>query len=66
MKCVVYSLFGAERPRHESSFDFASYIRGFMVNLRMNRLLFPGWRVYLQTDQATYEAYKLLFDKLDI
>ena len=66
MKCITYSLFGVDRARQESCFDFHSYIRGFMVNVRMNRLLFPDWRIYLQTDQATYEAYKLLFDKLDI
>lgn len=66
MKCVVYSLFGAERARHPDSFDFHSYLRGFMINIRMNRLLFPDWRIYLQTDQATHEAYKNIFDKLDI
>jgi hypothetical protein len=37
-----------------------------MINVRMARLLFPDWRINLQTDQATYEAYKNLFDKLDI
>lgn len=66
MKCICYSLFGAERARQENCFDFYSYLRGFMVNIRMNRLLFPGWRINLQTDQSTYNAYKDLFDKLDI
>ena len=66
MKAIVYSLFGAERARQDNCFDFHSYIRGFMLNLRMNRLLFPDWRVYLQTDKATYEAYQSLFNKLDI
>jgi hypothetical protein len=37
-----------------------------MINLRLNRLLFPDWKVYLQTDQATYGAFKDLFDKLNI
>jgi hypothetical protein len=37
-----------------------------MLNVRLQRLIFPGWRINLQTDQATYEAYKNLFDKLDI
>lgn len=66
MKTIVYSLFGYERERHSDSFDFNSYLRGLMINIRMNRLLFPDWRINLQTDQATYEAWKELFDKLDI
>ena len=66
MKVIVYSLFGAERPRQDSCFDFYSYLRGLMINIRMNRLLFPDWTINVQTDEATYEKWKGLLDKLDI
>lgn len=65
-KAIVYSLFGHGKPRLENSFDFESYIRGFMINVRMNRLLFPGWVVVLETDQSTYLGFKNLFDKCGI
>lgn len=65
-KVIAYSLFGYERARHESCFDFNSYLRGLMINIRMNRLIFPDWEINLQTDQATYEAWSNLFDKLPI
>lgn len=66
MKVIVYSLFGAERARHPDSFDFASYLRGLMINIRMNRLLFKDWKISLQTDHATYAEWGKLFDKIGI
>lgn len=66
MKVISYSLFGFERGRHESCFDFNSYLRGLMINIRMNRLLFPDWEINLQTDEATYFAWSKLFDRLPI
>lgn len=65
-KAIVYSLFGYDRVRQENCFDFNSYLRGLMINLRMNRLLFPDWTICLQTDQATYEAWGGLFKRLPI
>ena len=64
--CISYSLFGAERARQENCFDFPSYIRGFLVNIRLARLLYKDWDIMLQTDQPTYNAYKSLFDRLPI
>jgi len=66
MKAICYALFGYDRERQENCFDFPSYIRGFMVNVRMNRLIFPDWEICLQTNKATYEAFKNLFDGLKI
>lgn len=66
MKVISYSLFGYERGRQESCFDFNSYLRGLMINIRMNRLIFPDWEINLQTDQATYDAWEELFKKLPI
>lgn len=66
MKCICYSLFGYDRSFGNDGFNFKSYLRGLMINIRMNRLIFPDWEVNLQTDEATYGAYKELFDKLPI
>lgn len=66
MKAIVYSLFGYERGRQENCFDFPSYLRGLMINIRMNRLIFPDWKIILETDSATNQAYGKLFSKLPI
>ena len=66
MKVICYSLFGYDRSRPDGCFDFNSYLRGLMINIRMNRLLFPDWEICLQTDQATYDAWGELFNRLPI
>lgn len=66
MKAISYSLFGYNKARQENCFDFNSYLRGLMINVRMNRLLFPGWKIVLQTDKSTYTAFKDLFDNIGI
>lgn len=66
MKVICYSLFGYDRERSENCFDFNSYLRGLMINIRMNRLIFPEWKIVLQTDKNTYDAWKSLLDKLDL
>lgn len=66
MKCIAYSLFGFNKERNENCFSFESYLRGLMINIRMSRLLFPDWTINLQTDQATYEGWRTLFDRLPI
>ena len=65
-KCIVYSLFGYDRVRQDNCFDFNSYLRGLMINIRMSRLIFPDWEIYLQTDKATNDAWGKLFEKLPI
>lgn len=65
MKAIVYSLFGFDRARAENCFDFASYLRGLMICLRFNRLLYPGWKTILETDQATYSGFEPLFKYLE-
>ena len=66
MKAISYSLFGYERGRSENCFDFNSYLRGLMVNIRLARLVYPDWEIILNTDSKTYEAWKELFDRLPI
>lgn len=63
MKAISYSLFGYNREREHNSFDFASYLRGFHINIRFNRILYPGWITVLNLDHATYNSpYKPIFD----
>lgn len=64
MKRVIsYSLFGYG-VQHEGCFSFNSFLRGLMLNIRMNRLIYPEFENWLYTDQVTYDAFKNLFDKL--
>lgn len=65
-KCISYALFGYNKARVENCFDFASYLRGLMINIRMNRLLFPDWEISLQTDQTTFDAFQILFSNIGI
>lgn len=63
-KAIVYSLFGFNKGRVASCFSFESYLRGLMICIRMNRLLFPDWKIVLQTDNNTYIGFQKLFDAL--
>jgi hypothetical protein len=63
MKAISYSLFGYNREREANSFDFSSYLRGFHINIRFNRILYPNWITVLNLDHATYNSpYKPIFD----
>lgn len=66
MKAIVYSLFGAERGRQENCFSFDSYLRGLLINIRMNKLIYPGWTIVLETDQVTNGIWGDLFKQLPI
>lgn len=64
-KCVSYSLFGIGRPTPPNTFEFSSYLRGLMVNVRVNRLIYPNWVNVVHTDKETYTSkYKEIFDWL--
>ena len=64
MKVISYSLFGYNKERVENCFDFNSYLRGLMVNVRLQRLLFPEWRIRLHLDQSTYNGFERFFELL--
>lgn len=64
MRCISYSLFGYNKARQENCFDFNSYMRGFMMNVRMNRLIYPDWINVLHTDMPTYQGFLEFFLKL--
>ena len=61
---IAYSLFGSEEIRNENCFNFNSYLRGLMINIRLNRLIYPEWTVLLETDKNVYDRYGNLLDKL--
>ena len=62
MKAISYALFGYNKERQDNCFDFNSYLRGLMISIRMNRIVYPEWTTVLNTDKETYEAFKELFD----
>ena len=63
MKAISYSLFGYDRQREHNCFCFESYLRGFHINVRFNRILYPGWITVLNLDSATYNSpYQPIFD----
>lgn len=63
MKAISYSLFGYNKAREQNSFDFHSYLRGFHINIRFNRILYPNWITVLNLDESTYNSpYKAIFD----
>jgi hypothetical protein len=66
MNVISYSLFGFNKERYQDCFDFNSYLRGVTLNLRMARLLYPGWEFRVHIDKPTYEGWKELFDALPI
>lgn len=68
MKCISYSLFGygLKKQLDPNGFAFPSFMRGFMINVRLARLLFPDWQIVLHTDRLTYDAFDVLFDNAGI
>lgn len=61
---IVYSLFGNEEDRQENCFSFNSYLRGMMINIRLNKLLFPEWTTLIELDKNVYQKYFNLFNSL--
>lgn len=62
-RAISYSLFGYNKRTPENCFDFPCYMRGLHINIRFNRLLYPGWTTVVNVDQSTYaaEEYKEVF-----
>lgn len=62
--CISYSLFGYNKERKDNCFDFNSYLRGLMINVRMNRLIYPGWENVLHVDSETFRGFYDLFSNV--
>ncbi len=63
-KAISYALFGYGKPQQTNCFSHDSYLRGLLINIRLNRLLYPQWVNVIHLDQSTYNAFKDLFDNL--
>jgi hypothetical protein len=61
---ISYALFGMNRTKDPNCFGFDTYLRGLMMNIRLNRLLFPGWDNVLNMDNQSYQSFKPFFDQL--
>ena len=61
MKALAYAVF-----RHPSAeqFEWRAFVRGLCFNLRMNRLLYPGWVTAVYLDGPTADRYAELFAAL--
>lgn len=64
MKAIAYSIFGYDREKDPNCFDHDCYVRGLMVNVRINRILYPNWVNVLNIDAQSYSAYRKLYDWL--
>lgn len=63
-KAICYALFGYGRERQANCFDFHAYIRGLLLSIRMNRILFPEFDTIVEMDEPTYMGHQGLFDGL--
>jgi len=61
MKVISYSLFGYGRATPENCFEFNTYLRGLWINIRLARVLYPDWKVIVNTDQQTWNQFEDLF-----
>jgi hypothetical protein len=64
MKYISYSLFGFGEKTPDNCFEFNSYLRGFWLNVRLAKVLYPNWKIHLCTDHATFNHFKDLFDEM--
>lgn len=63
MKVISYSLFGYSSDTEKNCFEFKTYLRGVMINFRMNSIIYPEWRMFLIIGEETYNSiYKKYFD----
>lgn len=65
-KAISYSLFGFGKQRQENCFEFNSYLRGLMINIRLARLIYPDWIVILNIDHQSFLAYETMLKRLPI
>lgn len=64
MKALAYAIFGYDREKDPNCFDHDCYVRGLMVNVRFNRILYPNWITVLNIDSQSYSPYRKLYDWL--
>lgn len=57
MKVISYSIFRAPCEK----FEFMAYLRGLYFNWRMNRLIYPDWRMYITVSRTVQHEYPNFF-----
>lgn len=57
-KIISYALFGS-RVTEPWLFNF--YLRGFVWNVKMNKLIYPGWQTHVEIDSDTFSDYDNIF-----
>lgn len=55
-RAIAYALFGFDRPTPQNCFEFSSYLRGLHLNIRFNRILYPGYTTILMVDSVTLNS----------
>lgn len=53
MKAISYSLFGYGHNPQQNSFEFVTYLRGMWTNMRVNRVLYPDWKMVVNLERAS-------------
>ena len=62
-KCISYSIFRGDCEE----FEFKSYLRGVYFNARMNRLIYPSWRMVVLCEESVYQQYsEYIYDLSDV
>lgn len=66
MKCIAFSIFGYERTKkaNGTAMDHQNFIQGLVINIRVNRILYPNWLTVLNIDARSYSPYRKLYDWL--
>jgi hypothetical protein len=65
-KAISYSLFGYGKKTPENCFEYNSYFRGLVINIRLARLIYPDWIVVLHIDNESYKAFEDFLNELPI
>jgi len=65
MKVISYALFGYGKATPDNCFEFNSYLRGLWINIRLARVLYPGWKIIVNTDQETWNKFRDLFQMME-
>lgn len=61
MKIISYSLFGYKDRPPERLWEWYYYLRGLYFNVRMNKLIYPGFRTHVEVDSETFSAFDNIF-----
>lgn len=64
MKAISYTITGNNETRFEGCAPYLSYLRGLMVNIRLNRLIFPDWVNVVHVAKSTYLHQEDLFNNI--